>query len=515
MNQKKIFILVIAIILISSSLIFSFSESNQKIGDVLETDIITYFNGMEVPSFNFNSKTGIYATDLRKIGLDVSWDGENRAVIISNKNDNNTQQNLSSDETTITDLGDIVYKDKIHLTITEPYTNGGLSITDLNGNNISGVSIKPDGRQMTIDKTYYLQLGESFILNIAKENGLSRYKFHIEENLTRNSFISNSYGLFLFDSVIIPANEAKGYSFPFRLMYPRESYSDGRKKYTFDDTVEELILESSNHHIDNSFEHMMMASAYRNPFNTRIVCDTDFNSFIMYGIFPRIGDAGGVYTHALDRQTVFGTEEFMDSFNRGNLYRIDIQFVNMYKESKRLLGNLGVEIDQPILSGFSAGSDFMSRLNYLHPDLGKLVIVNDPPTLPMTDYKGTKLRFPLGVGDLHEVTGEQFSKEKFLDTPQFWMTGAHDTNDGTYFADGWGSYSLWHNFNSNINRNQEGIDYRRLFGEEIISRKENIREILKAEGFNNIEYHTYDTGHSTTDQTVVDIEAFLKKHIDF
>lgn len=52
----------------------------------------------------------------------------------------------------------------------------------------------------------------------------------------------------------------------------------------------------------------------------------------VYSIFPRIGQ--GVYTRALDRDTVFFDKEKLDSYDRENLYRLDIQHKNVIEETK-------------------------------------------------------------------------------------------------------------------------------------------------------------------------------------
>lgn len=72
--------------------------------------------------------------------------------------------------------------------------------------------------------------------------------------------------------------------------------------------------------------------------------------------------------------------------------------------------------------------------------------------------------------------------------------------------DGWGNYG-----NNKNHPNQEGIDYRRLFGDEIRARKDKINKILKDEGINNIEYHVYDTGHYWTEEVLDDMVMFLKE----
>lgn len=56
-------------------------------GSYYHTDIVTYFEGKQIESYNLNGVTVIPATILRDFGYDVIWDGENRKVYINDKED--------------------------------------------------------------------------------------------------------------------------------------------------------------------------------------------------------------------------------------------------------------------------------------------------------------------------------------------------------------------------------------------------------------------------------------------
>ena len=51
-------------------------------GSYYHTDIVTYFNGVAVESYNLGGQTVIPATKLRDFGYSVVWDGDNRRVLI-------------------------------------------------------------------------------------------------------------------------------------------------------------------------------------------------------------------------------------------------------------------------------------------------------------------------------------------------------------------------------------------------------------------------------------------------
>ena len=59
-------------------------------GSYYHTDIVTYFEGKVIESYNLNGLTVIPATALRDFGYEVIWDGDNRKVYIdANKNGGN------------------------------------------------------------------------------------------------------------------------------------------------------------------------------------------------------------------------------------------------------------------------------------------------------------------------------------------------------------------------------------------------------------------------------------------
>lgn len=51
-------------------------------GSYYHTDIVTYFNGVAIESYNLGGQTVIPATKLRDFGYNVIWDGDNRRVLI-------------------------------------------------------------------------------------------------------------------------------------------------------------------------------------------------------------------------------------------------------------------------------------------------------------------------------------------------------------------------------------------------------------------------------------------------
>ena len=54
-----------------------------EIGKVYATDIVTYLDGMPMPSYNIGGKTAILVRDLAPYGFEVEWDSEKSWAIVS------------------------------------------------------------------------------------------------------------------------------------------------------------------------------------------------------------------------------------------------------------------------------------------------------------------------------------------------------------------------------------------------------------------------------------------------
>ncbi len=88
---KKAICAVLTFTVISSTLIINASAYNvgDKIDKVLSTDIVTYIEGVRVPSYNIKGRTAVVVQDLNKIGgklnFGVSFDEESRTLTVTNR----------------------------------------------------------------------------------------------------------------------------------------------------------------------------------------------------------------------------------------------------------------------------------------------------------------------------------------------------------------------------------------------------------------------------------------------
>ncbi|MEE1043511.1 MAG: stalk domain-containing protein [Clostridia bacterium] len=70
-------------------------------GNYFYTDIVTYFNGVKMESYNLGGRTVIPATALRDLGYDVVWDDANRRVLIDTDTANFVAGTSAIDNVTI------------------------------------------------------------------------------------------------------------------------------------------------------------------------------------------------------------------------------------------------------------------------------------------------------------------------------------------------------------------------------------------------------------------------------
>ena len=116
------------------------------------------------------------------------------------------------------------------------------------------------------------------------------------------------------------------------------------------------------------------------------------------------------------------------------------QVACMITEAKNFLRSLGYQIDEKIIAeGYSAGSRFANCFTALYPNLVKACICGGNSglgILPITEYQGQQLKYPLGVADV-----PAFDFEAFRQIPQLYYIGTEDYNDPamldtTYQQDG-------------------------------------------------------------------------------
>jgi predicted esterase len=152
---------------------------------------------------------------------------------------------------------------------------------------------------------------------------------------------------------------------------------------------------------------------------------------VLIPVFPRPESNWQIYTVALDRDS-------MTTHNK-ELRRLDRQMIHMIDDARARLKRQGLDVDKKVLlNGFSAQAMFANRFTFLHPDRVKAAAIGSPggwPIAPVARYKDKSLRYPIGVSDFQQVTGEKLALNKLRKVPLYIFIGDKDENDSVPFGD--------------------------------------------------------------------------------
>lgn len=218
---------------------------------------------------------------------------------------------------------------------------------------------------------------------------------------------------------------------------------------------------------------------------------------VLYPVFPRPKSDWQLYTHALDRDTLLTKKE--------KLQRLDLQLVAMIDDARSRLSREAIRVDSQVLMwGFSAGAMFINRFSVLHPERVKAAVIGSPggwPIAPVTTWGGKRLRYPVGVADLGEITGTQFQKDKFNSIQQLFILGDKDENDSVVFEDSYDPEDKKLVFE--------------LFGDKPVARWKVAEQIYKGVGC-NCEFRLYkDVGHQVSDDMRKDMVEFFSQKLEY
>ena len=153
--------------------------------------------------------------------------------------------------------------------------------------------------------------------------------------------------------------------------------------------------------------------------------------------------------------------------------------------------------------GFSASGMFVNRFSFLHPDRVLAVACGSPggwPIIPVRDYEGQNMQYPIGIADITTLTGRVFDLDGVRQMPMFLFLGSEDANDSVIYRD---SYE----------KDDEDLIFS-LFGETLQQRWAIAEKIYASSGCQS-KFATYEgVGHNITNHMKSDIVAFYKKQID-
>jgi len=227
------------------------------------------------------------------------------------------------------------------------------------------------------------------------------------------------------DILQIETQEARGFNFPFYLFVPRRIDKD-KPVY--------MLVEPNNSGTTSDDPEFHRVRAFRLAEGSYAAqMARQLGVPLLVPTFPRPRTNWWAYTHALDIDTLEITE--------GKLKRIDLQLTAMIKYAQELLRTNGFKINEKVfMHGFSASAKFCNRYSFLHPEMVKAVAaggVNGLPTLPVKQWNGYELPFPIGIAGIEKYIGRPFNEEAFSKVAHYIYMGSLDRNDTLPSRDAW------------------------------------------------------------------------------
>jgi hypothetical protein len=288
--------------------------------------------------------------------------------------------------------------------------------------------------------------------------------------------------------MLVEPETKNGFNFPYYLFIPDDVPGN--------DSVFIIIEPNNSGFVDDDLQkHLEKAKRTATiDFYLGNYLSRKFHYPLLVPVFPRPETEWRIYTHALDRDVML---------QQGNpLERIDLQLIHMFEDARSILEKEHIPAHGKfLLTGFSASGTFANRFTVLHPDKVLAVAaggLNGLLILPVDSLNGELLKYPIGTGDMAELTGKEFQKTLFLNTPQFYFMGSLDDNDAILYDDGYDSL--------------ERAQIFRLLAEEMQpERWDSCKKIYTASNVNAI-IMTYDSiGHEHPEQIKTDISKFFEK----
>lgn len=318
----------------------------------------------------------------------------------------------------------------------------------------------------------------------------------------------------------VPAMPEEGFYWPYYLVIPSDSYENqnrGFKKYLMVDTIncgmtnslEDVEKEGYKTVDKEHLQSIELAKQLSVPFILPTFPRPDV------GYYDRKEGFNWLYTHALDRDSALLhsklknssiAEELKSEFvklglNPSHFEHLDRQVIAMADHAVKYLNsyNQGVETDKFFLYGYSASGTFTDRLATLHPTRIKAVASGatlDDMILPVEDYQGEELIFPIGVSDYQEITGRAFSLSDHNNVARLLFMGKEDDNNTLPYSDCYGD--------------EERRIITKLFGTEVLPRAEKLIELYGEFGGSGIFILDKDIKHSLSREMNEYVLEFFK-----
>ena len=195
---------------------------------------------------------------------------------------------------------------------------------------------------------------------------------------------------------ILP-DDSKEFNCPYILAYPHE-YKENTP----------IILEANNQ--ENTPRIVTSALENTMDYLFSVLYHSKNTNPILVPLLPSINN-GNPYFQQL-------SIECFDASKTGKFHRIDQQVVSMIEDARKIISGLsGKQVpDKIFLNGYSSSGVFAQRFALLHPELVSASCIGGAigtMPLPIDEYQGQQLSYPIGTADIEKLTGKEFDLEAY------------------------------------------------------------------------------------------------------
>ena len=198
-------------------------------------------------------------------------------------------------------------------------------------------------------------------------------------------------------NIYIVEPNGKDFHFPYVLCVPKEKGTDTLFVETNNEERQEELYKSAERTVTYLINMMERRGGNKSP--------------IFVPVLPTNGVDGWPYFQQLSKET-------FDNSLPIEQRRIDLQTLNAIEDAKRnyfqLTGNK-LE-DKVFMHGYSASGVFAQRFALAHPEIISEVCIGGAIgsiPMPMEEYNGVTLDYPVGTNDYEEIFGHPFNADEY------------------------------------------------------------------------------------------------------
>jgi len=322
--------------------------------------------------------------------------------------------------------------------------------------------------------------------------------------------------------VLVPAMPEGGFHWPYFLVLPSDMHrqaNEGHRRY--------LVVDVNNTGPGGSAPETIARTRAELELGEQVSMKLaeELWSPLLIPAIPRPvityrygGEENTLFTHALDRDAATLHLKMQDpdlarllerqfgqaGFTVESLTHLDRQVVAMIEHAVGYLNHYGHGVEEQVfLVGFSASGTFTDRLAALHPEKVRALVSGatlDNMLLPLAEYGGEKLIYPIGTADYAEVAGRPFDLAAHNRVARLIYMGEDDPNNTLLYRDSYGD--------------EERRIITKLWGEAVLPRAEALTALYGEAGGHGIFILDRGVGHGYSEAMYRYMRAFLQANRD-